>query len=117
VFCCCDILYVNGPQLNLQSLFFSVRCSRPIFTVVTNVCLLCLECEHDDDIYGHSYDDHDYGMSPGTGRLLITCFATGTGIEQTFVAATEMSVSVIIDPTPHAMRTPRSMLSRVYETV
>jgi len=25
------------------------------------------ECEHDDDIYGHSYDEHDYGTSPGTG--------------------------------------------------
>jgi len=31
-------------------------------------CLLTVECEHDDDIYGHSYDDHDYGMSPGTGN-------------------------------------------------
>jgi len=29
-----------------------------------------VECEHDDDIYGHSYDEHDYGMSPGTGQLL-----------------------------------------------
>jgi len=39
---------------------------------VTEECLfnLAVECEHDDDIYGHSYDDHDYGMSPGTGQLL-----------------------------------------------
>jgi len=30
-----------------------------------------VECEHDDDIYGHSYDDHEYGMSPGTGRSAV----------------------------------------------
>jgi len=35
---------------------------------------LAVECEHDDDIYGHSYDDHDYGMSPGTGRYLMRYF-------------------------------------------
>jgi elongation factor 1 alpha-like protein len=29
------------------------------------------ECEHDDDIYGHSYDDHDYCTSPGTAALYL----------------------------------------------
>ena len=38
--------------------------------------LRLVECERDDDIYGHSYDDHDFGMSPGTGwcvAVIVLC--------------------------------------------
>jgi hypothetical protein len=37
---------------------------------------LYVECEHDDDIYGHSYDDRDYGTSPGTGMKTVLMFVT-----------------------------------------